>query len=405
MNLRYKYRIYPNKVQQQKIHQFCGASRWLWNEFLAKEISYYKETKKFHWYTGLSKDIIKLKEEHKWLKDIPSQIPQQIGKQLDQALKNKFKHGFGFPKFKKKRDGFGSYTLPQVKTSAGGHVRLHNQKHIQLPKLGLVRIKYHRQLPSDIRSVTIICDQNRYYISIITQIEKQEQITEISKENAIGVDLGLTNFITLSNSDTIDNLKPFRKKQKQLRLRQRRLSRKRSDSKNRRKERRKVYVIHRKIREKRKDFHHKIANQLLNQYDLICFENLNVKGLMRTKLAKNIADTGWYSFKQICEYKAMLLGKSTVSIDRFDPSSKTCNSCGNKQDMPLNKRMYICNVCDYKNDRDLNAALNIRDWGYKRYTVGTTEIDASQIRTCKTGDMKILMASSGEEAARVVTQQ
>lgn len=136
----------------------------------------------------------------------------------------------------------------------------------------------------------------------------------------------------------------------------------------------------------------------LRDYDLICIEDLNVKGLMRTKLAKSIADTGWSSFKTILEYKAELLGKTVQSIGRFDPSSKTCNSCGNKKDMPLNQRVYKCE-CGHEMSRDLNAALNILDWGYKKYTVGTTEIYASQLRTNKPKESQDNLASSGEEAA------
>lgn len=390
--VRYKYRIYPNKEQEQKIKSFCGASRWLWNKFLAKEIAYYKETKQFHWFVGMNKFIKPMKDENTWLKEIPSQIPQQVGRKLETVLKHKFSFGRGFPQFKKKRDGVGSYSLPQT----NNHIRLH-EKHIQLPKLGLVRIKLHRELPEEIKSVTVIQDEDRYYVSLITQVNKQDQLREIPKSDAVGIDMGLSDFITTSDGEIIDNLKPFKKKQRRLKIRQRRLSKKASKSNNRTKARKQVYRIHRKIREQRKDFHHKTANNLLKDYDLVCIEDLNVKGLMRTKLAKSIQDSGWSSFRQILEYKATLQGKSVISIGRFDPSSKTCNSCGNKKDMPLNIRVYKCE-CGHVMSRDLNAALNILDWGYKQYTVGTTEIYASQIRTHKTSNAKAPMASSGEEA-------
>lgn len=392
--VRYKYRIYPNKEQQQKINSFCGAARWLWNEFLAKEISYYKETKNFLWFVGMNKYIKPMKEENTWLKDIPSQIPQQVGRKLETALKHKFSFGRGFPKFKKKRNGFGSYNLPQT----NNHIRINGTTHIQLPKLGQVRIKLHRELPDAIKSATIIQDQDRYYVSLITQVDKQQKIREIPKTNAVGIDMGLTDFITTSDGEIIDNLKPFKKKQRRLKIRQRKLSKKQANSANRSKARKQVYKIHRKIKEQRKDFHHKTANNLLRDYDLICIEDLNVKGLMRTKLAKSIADTGWSSFKTILEYKADLLGKTVQSIGRFDPSSKTCNSCGNKKDMPLNQRVYKCE-CGHEMSRDLNAALNILDWGYKKYTVGTTEIYASQLRTNKPKESQDNLASSGEEAA------
>lgn len=390
--MRYKYRIYPNSQQAQKINQFCSSARWIWNEFLAKEISYYKETKKFLWFVDLNKYIKPMKEQNIWLKEIPSQIPQQVGRKLETALKHKFSFGRGFPKFKKKRDGFGSYNLPQT----NNHIRLH-EKHIQLPKLGLVKIKLHRQLPDEIKSATIIQDQDRYYVSLVTQVDRQEQIREIPKFNAIGIDMGLSDFITTSNGVIIDNLKPFRKKQRILKIKQRRMSKKQTKSSNRSKVKKQIYKIHRKIKEQRADFHHKTANDLLNKSDLICMENLNVKGLMRTKLAKSIADTGWSNFKQILEYKAELLGKTVVSIERFAPSSKTCNKCGNKQNMPLKQRLYKCE-CGHQISRDLNAALNILDWGYKKYTVGTTEIYASQTRTNKTKKSQDALANSGEEA-------
>lgn len=391
--VRYKYRIYPTNAQQSQINQFCGAARWLWNEYLSREVEYYRQEKKFHWYTGIAKQIKPLKEQHPWLKQIPSQVPQQVAKTLDQALRSKFRHGRGFPKYKKKRNGFGSYSMPQT----NNHIRLHGTTHVQLPKLGLVRIKFHRELPSEISSATVIRDQDRYYVSFVVRVTKQSQIREIPKHQAIGIDLGLSDFITTSDGAKTNNLKPFRKKQRQLRIRQRRLSKKTNASNNREKQRIKTYKVHRKIKEQRKHFHHVIANDLLNSYDLICAEDLNVKGLMRTKLAKSISDTGWSNFVSILQYKAELLGKSVVSISRFDPSSKTCNRCGTKQPMPLHKRTFVCD-CGHTMDRDHNAALNILDWGYKQYTVGTTEIYASQIRAHKTNKSQDVLAGSGEEA-------
>jgi putative transposase len=206
-----------------------------------------------------------------------------------------------------------------------------------------------------------------------------ERIREIPKVNAIGVDLGLTDFAVTSNDEIFENPKFLKKKSRRLKIRQRKLSRTKRASKNKLKKQLQVRTIHRQVKDTRKDYHYKIANKLVKTYDLICLETLSTKQLMKTKLAKSIQDAGWSQFISIIKWVADKHGKTVVQINRFEPSTKTCNRCGNKQDITLSERTYRCSDCSHVNPRDHNAAMNIRDWGYAKYTTGTVEIYDQQV--------------------------
>ena len=372
MYLRYKYRLYPDECQEQSFRQSAGTSRWLWNHFLNKQQKQYKKDKTFIFYHDMAMSLPYMKKDSNttWLKETHSQVLQQKLKDLDKALKNCFKYKNGFPKFKKKSNFSDSFRYAQG-------IKLEGNK-VYLPKIGWVKQDTHRKMPSKPTSATIILEGNKWYISYV--VEKQELKPKII-QNPVGIDLGLKSFITTSDGEVVDNPRFYERLFKQLKRKQRHLSRKQKGSNNRFKQQLVVKNQHTKIANQRHNFLHQVSAQITNEYDLICVEDLNIAGMTRNrKLSRAIGQAGWSAFVNMLEYKSVLKGGSTVKIDRWAPSTKTCSACGTKHDMPLNKRTMECS-CGFVLDRDANAALNIRRWGIEifneKYTAGTAEIYAS----------------------------
>lgn len=366
MKQRFNYRLYPNKEQELLMKQAGGSCRWLWNRFLSNNIDLYEQEKKFLFRYDLIMSIPKIKQEHIWLLNTYAQTLQQTAIDLGQALTNKFIHkSYGFPKFKKKTLLNDSFRYVQKTEIQGNRLRL--------PKIGDVKIKLHRTVPK-YSSVTIIQKGNKWWASFV--VERKEKPKVIPK-TSIGLDLGITSFVTDSNgqkykkpSNTKDHAYNLKKKQQAL-------SRKDYGSNNYLKTLIQVINIHLRIRSQRKDFLHKLSNQITNDYDLICVEDLNVKGMVRNRrLSKSISDQGWSEFISMLFYKSIMKGKETIKIDRFVPSSKTCSKCNHVQEMPLQNRIYNCSICGMLLDRDINAAINIHRWGHQKYTAGTAGIEA-----------------------------
>lgn len=370
MKLRYKYRLYPDQYQEERFRQMAGSTRWLWNHFLENQQEQYKKNKTFMFYNQMCLQLPIMKKDinTQWLSETHSQVLQQKLKDLDNALKNCFKHKKGFPKYKKKSNFTDSFRYIQ---------RLKYDKNkVYLPKIGWVKQDTHRKMPSIPTSATIILEGNKWYISYV--VEKQE-IKPKSIHSSVGIDLGLKSFITTSDGEIIDNPRFYEKLFKQLKRKQRHLSRKKIGSNNRFKQQLVVKNLHTKIANQRHNFLHQVSAQITNEYDLICVENLNVSGMTRNrKLSRAIGQAGWSAFVNMLEYKSTLKGGLTVKIDRWAPSTKTCSACGTKHDMPLDKKTMKCS-CGFVLDRDANAALNIRRWGEEilQNTAGTAEIYAS----------------------------
>ncbi|EFE85908.1 RNA-guided endonuclease TnpB family protein, partial [Fusobacterium periodonticum] len=242
--------------------------------------------------------------------------------------------------------------------------------YIKLPKLkSLVKIRLHREIKGIIKSVTISKNSlEHYFVSILCE----EEIEELPKTNKnIGIDLGIKEFATMSDCTKVENLKLTKEYEKKLKREQRKLSRrcklakdsdkKLSDSKNYQKQKKKVAKIHNKIRNKRKDFVNKLSIKIINNHDIICIEDLNIKGMLKNhKLAKSISDVSWSEFVRQLEYKANWYGRKIIKVPTFYPSSKTCSSCRNiKETLTLSERIYHCEYCGLEIDRDYNASINI----------------------------------------------
>ncbi len=375
----FKFIIYPTKEQESSLLQCGGNTRFLWNYILGLNKKFYKETGKFKFYYELSSLLPELKKEFPFLKLSYSQSLQTVLRNFDKALKDSFKKEKGFPSFKKKMLLNDSFSYPQSWRFNKGFVRI--------PKIGEVRWRKHRNLQGKPKKITVSQDGSNWYCSVTCEIKIPEKEKKV--DNIIGIDVGLKEFLTLSDGTVIPNPRHLNKYKDKLTKAQRRLSKKQKGSRNRFKQRLKVRKLHNKIRDIRKDFLHKLSNSIAKNYDGIVVEDLNIKGMVKNhKLARSISDVSWSEFFRQLEYKCRWSFKHFIKIDRWYPSSKTCSSCGCTQEMPLDKRIFNCPDCGVSIDRDLNASINIKNLGL--HTLGHRGINA-----CR--DERLLLSKKQEK--------
>jgi len=289
----------------------------------------------------------------------------------------------GFPRFKSK-DRFNSFTFPQ----SGFKIE---QDKLVLSKIGTIKLIQHREIPEEgiIKTCAIKRDVDQWYVTFVVELPDIEvEGKEINPASAVGIDLGLTDMATLSTGEKISNPKWLRASEKKLAKEQRRLARKKKKSNNRKKQKAVVGTVHRKIRNQRSDFHHKISKELVADYDLIVFEDLKIKNMVKNPyLAKSISDAGWNQLVGFTSYKAEYAGK-TMELVNPRRTSQECCICGNIQQMPLSQRIYHCSNCGNVMDRDENAAINIRNRGLAKYITVTApqELGARACLSSPTGD-------------------
>lgn len=359
INKAYKFRIYPNKAQEEFIHKTFGCCRFVYNYILALKQELYKENKKSLSYGECCKHITAMKntEDYKWLKEVDSDALQKELKNLNQAYQNFFKHGSGFPKFKSKKNNYKSYTATQNRTM---EVR---ENLIKLPKLKWIKAITHRKVNGKILNATISQNPSgEYYVSLCCEEEIEELVYN---ENQVGIDLGISDLAILSNGFKFPNMRFIKKSEKNLAKNQRILSKMKFGSNNYKKQKIKVAKIHQKVSRQRKEYLNIITSYLVNNYGCITIEDLNSSGLMKNKkLSKAIVDVSWFEFYRQLSYKCNWYGRELTLIDRWFPSSQLCSNCGkNTGKKALHIREFVCPYCGVKHDRDINASINIDNEG------------------------------------------
>ena len=331
--------------------QHAGYSRWCYNWGLslwnAAYIDGYKPNarKLREVFTNHTKPL------YPWMKNLSSKVYQYAFINLGEAFK-RFFQGLGKrPKFKKKGKS-DSFTID----NCGDPIELNGWSH-KLPFIGIV--KTYEPIEATVKKITISRQAGDWYISFSFEFHPH---TIPKKTDVIGVDLGVKTLATLSDGKVFPSIKPYRKAEKKLTKLQRQVSRKVKYSNNWYKAVIKLAKQHRRVANIRKDALDKLTTYLAKNHGSVVIEDLNVSGMLANhRLAKSIADQGFYEFRRQLKYKCQWYGSELVVVDRFFPSSKTCSNCGHVQDMPLHLRTYECKKCGFSIDRDLNASINLRD--------------------------------------------
>ena len=354
INMTYKFRIYPNREQEELLSKHFGCSRFVYNYFLNERKEQYQKDNKSDNYYKQAKTLTELKkqDDYNWLKEVNSQTIQFSLRSLDTAYVNFFRGTSQFPKFKSRKHK-NTFTIPQFG-------RLEDSR-IYIPKFkDGIKVKLdNRKVKGKIGKMSISkTPTGNYYVSILTE-QTIEQLPKTNKQ--VGIDLGLKDFVITSDGIKFKNNKYTNKYSRKLKKAQQHLSRKQKGSNGFEKQKLKVAKIHEKITNSRLDTLHKVSYQLIKEYDFIGIEDLNVKGMIKNhKLSKHIADASWGTFVNLLNYKCGWYGKELVKVNRFYPSSKTCSSCGwINQNLKLSDRKWTCKSCDEIHDRDINASKNI----------------------------------------------
>jgi putative transposase len=363
-----KVRIYPSIEQQSHLAQAFGCVRFVWNQSLATMSQTYKETGKGISAFTMKKQIPVWKTEYEWLKECYSQCLQSSVLNLSQAFINFFDGRTAYPTFKK-RQGRQSMQYPQ-------NVKILSESEIKFPgNLGVVKAKIHRDCVGTLRTVTVSrMPDGRYYASLLMDDGIENPVTKVEGK-AIGIDLGLLDFVVTSDGSKYQNPRHLKKHERNLKRKQRKLSRKKDNTTNRRRKAKlAVAKVHAKIARVREDFRHKLSRKIVDENQVIVVENLAVKNMAKNHcLAKSISDAGWGMFCTMLKYKAEAEGKVYLEVGRFFPSSHLCsNTLLSLLKMDLSVREFDCPHCSKRHDRDINAAINIRDEGLRLLTLGTS---------------------------------
>ncbi len=367
-----KIRLYPNKTQTKQFNELLGCYRFVYNNCLNKKIESYKNDKVNENLTSLGKyfhNELTKNPDYEWLNKHNTKVLKQSIINMLESYK-RFYNGSGFPKFKSKKDNnlscrFPIDTISKRNNYVDNKLSLSNIKDIKF-SCSDKYINYLCKYKDGIRSATLSkTPSGKYFLSIL--VNSNECLELIKNDRSVGLDLGIKDFIVTSEGQVFDNLKFKKSKIKKLKRLQRQLSKKQKGSKNRDKTRIKLSILHESIKNKTNNYLHLITTQLVNENQVICIEDLNVKGMIKNhKLAESIQSLSFGRFREILVYKCDWYGRDLVVIDRFYPSSKLCNVCGYKnKDLTLKDRNWCCPKCSTEHDRDVNASININKEGIR----------------------------------------
>jgi len=371
--LAYKYRLYPNKGQRVLLEKHFGSCRFIYNHFLQKKITHYKETKKTIGWVDLANSLVELKKEHEWLDEIGSQSLQATIRNLDNAYTNFFRSNMGFPKFKSKKNNKQSFCCPEANSIRPDfeHNRLYLPKFINTKKKdNRLKCVFDRKIEGNIKQCTVSRDSDgKYYASILVEQNVEFQVKpKVKDKTTIGIDFGVKIFLTLSNGEKIESPKFFKQSQDKLAKHQQDLEELTKGSTCYISKKEQISKLHSKISRQRKDFLDKLSYKLTHdkQVETICIEDLSIKNMQSQNQAPTnriIGDLGWYNLTRMIQYKSDWYGKNFLKIGRFEPSSKTCNVCGEVyHELTLDERVWKCKKCGSEHDRDVNASKNVKDF-------------------------------------------
>ena len=392
IHISHKIELKPNNKAKTHFRKAFGCARLAYNWALAKWQEKWKQGVKASIY-DIRKEFNSIKKEQfPFTYEVSSCATNQSFRDLDKAFRKYFadlkKGKVSYPKLKKKKDNQGSYHIN------GDGIAIKDENYIKVPNLGLVKLKEKLRFGGKINSVVISQKADKFFASFSMEITEEEykRTHKQVKENrtSIGIDLGISNFATLSSGLVITSPKPLDKLTRIIVRRQRQLSKKvhpktKGDilrgvkkSNNYIKASNKLAKLHTKIANIRLDFLHKFTSHLVRKYGEIFLETLSAKNMMKNhKLAKSLSDVSLSKFNEILEYKAKYNGVSIHRADRFYPSSKTCSHCGSvKSELSLSQRVYVCDECGYTIDRDYNASINLAKLGGVPPEVTPAEITA-----------------------------
>jgi IS605 OrfB family transposase len=370
MRLRYRYRLDPTTPQRQALARAFGCARVVYNDGLRLREDAHTAGLPFIGDTELQHRVLTLAKrtpERAWLGEVSAVVLQQSLADLGRAYRNWFadlrrvkaaRARGEQAKLKARKPRFKSRHHQSVRFTRNSRFRVLPNGRLSLPKIGEVRMRWSRPLPSDPSSVTVTLDgAGRFHASFVVEVASAP-LPAVG--TAVGVDLGLSSFAALSTGEKVDNPRWLRQREKALRRSQRNMARKRKGSNNDLKARRRVARLHARVADARRDFHHQLSTRLVREHQTVCVETLNVMALGRSKLAKSIHDAGWGQFMAMLAYKAGLYGRTLIKVDPWYPSSQVCSGCGRRDGpKPLTVRSWTCPNCGVVHDRDLNAAHNI----------------------------------------------
>ncbi|GAA0962890.1 RNA-guided endonuclease TnpB family protein [Actinocorallia libanotica] len=363
MRLRFNFRLYPTSHQQQALARAFGCARVVFNDALRARQEAHATGSAYPSDGELSKQVItqaKKTPERVWLGEVSTVVLQQALADANAAYRNFFASLSGKrkgpktarPRYRSRKDH-----RQAIRFTRNARFTVLDNGRLRLPKIGDIPVRWSRDLPSEPSSVTVIKDaRGRYFASFVVQTT-DAPLPET--EHEVGIDLGLASFAVLSDGTVIDNPRVLRRAERRLKKAQRALCRKAKGSKNRAKARLRVAELHAKVADARRDHAHKVSTKIIRDNQAVYVEDLCVRGLARTRLAKSVHDAGWSQFVNMLEYKAARYGRYFAKINRFEPTSQICSTCKTKDGpKPLHIRQWTCPACGTVHDRDLNAADN-----------------------------------------------